>query len=97
MTGYPNGYYRPEYEVSRDQMAVFMARAKGWVAIDDDMATAPELFPDVPAGHWAGTAIEGCVDNGVVSGYPDGLYRPAAQVTRGQMAVYVARAFELIP
>jgi hypothetical protein len=95
--GYPNGYYRPEYDVSRDQMAVFVARARSWIAIDDDMATAPELFPDVPAGHWAGTAIEACVDNEVVQGYPDGRYRPNTKVTRDQMAVYVARAFDLLP
>jgi hypothetical protein len=97
VSGYPNGYYRPEYDVSRDQMAVFVARAKGWVAADDDMTTAPDLFADVPAGHWAGTAIEACVANGVVNGYPDGLYRPAAKVTRDQMAAYIARAFDLMP
>jgi hypothetical protein len=97
VTGYPNGYYRPDYDVSRAQMAVFVARAQGWVAIDDDMTTAPDLFPDVPAGHWAGTPIEACVENGVVNGYPDGLYRPHADVTRDQMAVYMARAFDLIP
>ena len=97
VSGYPNGYYRPQYDVSRDQMAVFVARAKGWVNLDDDMTAAPDVFPDVPAGHWAGTAIETCVGNGVVSGYLDGLYRPNAQVTRDQMAVYMARAFELIP
>jgi len=32
----------------------------------------------------------------VVHGYEDGLYHPADRVTRGQMAVYVARAFGLI-
>ena len=56
----------------------------------------PALFIDVPAGFWAGTAIEACVDNAVVNGYPDGLYRPYADVTRDQMAVYIARAFGLL-
>ncbi|NIR01878.1 MAG: hypothetical protein GTN78_17070, partial [Gemmatimonadales bacterium] len=45
------------------------------------------LFPDVPAGFWAGVAVEACVDNGVVQGYGDGNYQPAWIVTRGQMAV----------
>jgi len=87
--------YSPHLTVDRGQMAVFVARSRGWVALDDDMTTASELFPDVPAGYWAGTAIEACVTNGVVQGYDDGLYRPDAIVTRDQMAVYVARAFEL--
>jgi len=94
--GYAEGDYRPELELTRGQMAVYVARARGWVGIDDDMATAPELFPDVPAGFWSGTAIEACVTNGVVLGYLDGSYHPEAVVTRDQMAVYVARAFDLV-
>ncbi|MCJ7750856.1 MAG: S-layer homology domain-containing protein, partial [Armatimonadetes bacterium] len=57
--------------------------------------TAPRLFPDVPAGYWAGTAIQACQQHDVVQGYPDGYYRPTATVTRDQMAVYIARAFDL--
>jgi uncharacterized protein with LGFP repeats len=93
--GYDPTHYRPDEAVDRGQMAVYVARARGWVKIGDDMTTAPELFPDVPAGFWAGTAIQACVDNGVVHGYDDGYYRPEWQVTRDQMAVYVARAFGL--
>ncbi|MBN1460052.1 MAG: CIA30 family protein [Armatimonadetes bacterium] len=93
--GYEDGLYHPEAEVNRGQMAVFVARAKSWVGIEDDMTTALELFPDVPAGFWAGTAIEACVENDVVRGYDDGYYRPDVTVTRDQMAVYIQRAFEL--
>jgi len=59
------------------------------------MTTAPQVFPDVPAGYWSGTAIKACVDHGVVQGYLDGLYHPGDPVTRDQMAVYIARAFQL--
>ncbi len=93
--GYGDGSYRPEDTLSRDQLAVYVARSKGWIGIEDDMSTAPEIFPDVPAGFWAGTAIQACVANNVVIGYDDGCYRPEGTVTRDQMAVYVARAFDL--
>ena len=96
VAGYLDGYYHPWIKVDRGQMAVYVARARGWVGIDDDMTTAPELFPDVPAGFWSGTAIEACVTNEVVQGYQDGTYRPEYIVTRDQMAVYVARAFGLV-
>ena len=95
VAGYQDGHYHPEYRVDRGTMAVYIARARGWVGLDDDMTTAPELFPDVPAGFWSGTAIEACVTNGVVQGYLDGNYYPYNIVTRDQMAVYVARAFDL--
>jgi subtilase family serine protease len=95
VTGYDAERYAPGDPVDRGQMAVFVSRARGWVKIGDDMTTAPELFPDVPAGFWAGTAVKACVDNQVVRGYGDGLYHPEIQVTRDQMAVYIAKAFEL--
>ena len=95
VTGYAGGTYQPSWIVTRGQMAVFIARAKAWVSLDDDLTTAPELFQDVPAGYWAGKAVEACVSHGVVQGYLDGSYRPAAAVTRDQMAVYIARAWEL--
>ncbi len=93
--GYDATHYQPSLPVTRDQMAVFIARAKGWVSIDDPMNTAPELFADVPAGYWAGTAIAACVDHGVANGYDATHYQPTWIVTRDQMAVFVQRAFGL--
>jgi hypothetical protein len=87
--GYPSGYYRPEYVVSRDQMAVYIARAKGYA----DTPPAEATFPDVATDHWAFGEIELCYDNGIVQGYPDGLYRPNADIDRAQMSVYSYRAF----
>jgi hypothetical protein len=87
--GYPNGYYRPEYTVSRDQMAVYIARAKGYA----DTPPAVATFPDVATDHWAYGEIELCVDNGIVQGYADGLYRPNADIDRAQLSVYCYRAF----
>ena len=102
VSGYDDGQYHGEWPVDRAQMAVYIARAQGWVGIGDDMTTAPELFPDVPLGYWAGAAIQSCVDHKVSSGYvyPDpnnpgatiSLYEPAGIVTRDQMAVYMARS-----
>ena len=93
--GYDATHYRPDVVVDRGQMAVFVARARGWVKLGEAMNTAPELFPDVPAGFWSGTAIKACIDNAVVKGYDDNTYRPGDQVTRDQMAVYIVRAFNL--
>jgi hypothetical protein len=88
VAGYPDGTYRPGWQVTRDQMAVYMARALC-------LPTAPYegyfRLTDVPASQWAWPWIEALVRAGVVAGYPDGTYRPATAVTRGQMAVYVAR------
>jgi len=106
--GYTATTYEPTVEVTRDQMAVYIARAMvaptGEAALEDYVPVDPRNFPDVPnTGYgvdgtdpfWAYTHIEYCVEHGVVSGYEDGYYRPEWVVTRDQMAVYVARAFGL--
>jgi len=102
-------YYEPLWAVTRDQMAVYIARAmvapSGEAALEDYVPAAPRNFPDVPStGYgddgtepfWAYTHIEYCVENEVVLGYIDGSYHPEIVVTRDQMAVYIARACELL-
>jgi hypothetical protein len=49
-------------------------------------------FPDMQRGNWAFDDVVACVDAGIVSGYPDGTYKPTNPVTRDQLAVYVSRA-----
>jgi Tol biopolymer transport system component len=97
--GYPAGDYRPLLDVTRGQMAVYVARAMvapyGEDGLADYIPADPRSFPDVPSDHWAYTHVEYCVENDIVSGYGDGLYHPESVVTRDQMAVYIARAFDL--
>ena len=83
----------PRQIVSRADMAVFMARAMGWITLGDDMTTTPDLFNDVLAGFWAGTAIQACVAHGVVLGYPDGFFQPTWDVSRDQMTVFLGRTY----
>jgi uncharacterized repeat protein (TIGR01451 family) len=90
--GYPDGTYRPSNVVDRGQMAVYMARALAGGDAHVPTGPAEPTFSDVLTDHWAYKYVEYAVAEGVVVGYPDGTYRPTQQVTRGQMAVYVARA-----
>ena len=92
--GYADGFFRPTRTVQRDDMCVFIARANHWISLSDPMNNATaDLFPDVPHDYWCATAIQACMDHGVVRGYPDGSYRPWLPVTRDQMAVFIWRAF----
>ena len=97
--GYEDGTYQPASQVTRDQMAVYVARSiatpTGEAGLADYVPSDPRNFPDVPSDFWAWKHVEYCVENGVVNGYEDGLYHPDWVVTRDQMAVYVARAFDL--
>jgi DNA-binding beta-propeller fold protein YncE len=96
--GYEDGTYHPEREVTRGQMSIYVARAMvapTTSVLADYVPAEPRNFPDVTTDHWAYTYVEYCVEQGIVGGFLDGTYRPDTVVTRDQMAVYVARAFEL--
>jgi hypothetical protein len=92
LKGYADSTYHPERSVTRDQMAVYLARALagGDEAVPD--GPSQPTFSDVPASHWAFRQIEYAHSRDVVEGYPEGLYCPEQVVDRGQMAAFVARA-----
>ncbi len=99
--GYGDGTYQPSTTVTRDQMAVFIARAMCGGDSGVPAGPAAATFPDVPATgygdggtdpYWAYKYVEYAVANHVVSGFDDGLYHPDWDVTRGQMAAFLARS-----
>jgi hypothetical protein len=99
--GYPGGNYKPDDLVNRGQMAVYIARAMVTPSGDAGVPDPPAgdaTFSDVTAAgawSWCYNHVEYLAAEGIVQGYPDGTYHPATIVTRDQMAVYIARAFDL--
>lgn len=51
------------------------------------------VFRDVPTAHWANASIAWAAKQGIVNGYADGTFRPAATVTNAQFDAMLARAF----
>lgn len=46
-------------------------------------------------GHWAENTISEMVDLNVVSGYPDGTFKPDKNITRAEFTVMIVRAYKL--
>ena len=53
----------------------------------------PTAFSDVPTSHWAYEQINRCVQDGIVSGYSDGTFKPTNPVSYGAFSIMLARAF----
>lgn len=51
-----------------------------------------KIFPDVSADHWAAAQIKELSQAGVIVGYPDGTFKPDANVTRAEFASMAIRA-----
>ena len=86
-TGCAPSKYCPNDDVSRGQMASFLARAF------ELPATSTDYFTDDN-----GTTHEGNINRvaaaGITSGCTATTYCPKADVTRGQMAAFLRRALE---
>lgn len=87
-SGYASGNFGPTDAVSRAQAAAFLmkyaiahnnASAKSFTA-------ASSTFKDVNSSAWYFTAVEWAASQGIVSGYGDGDFGPADQVSRAQLA-----------
>ena len=46
-------------------------------------------------GHWAEEDMRGLVEKGVISGYPDGTFRPDKEITRAEFVSLLVKAFDL--
>ena len=90
--GIGQGLFGPEDPVTREQMAVFITRALNDVPSDGYCGTTGP-FTDVPYGWWSCKYVKRLVELGITAGIGQGLYGPIDQVTRAQMAVFLARAF----
>ena len=77
--GYPDGTYKPDTGVTRDQMAVFIQRA---LALP--LGTYQSHFPDVPSTYWAALQILALYNAGLVGGYSDSTYGPGLPVDRAR-------------
>lgn len=60
-------------------------------------AVAQTTFPDVPSSYWASGFIQALVNRGVITGFPDGSFRPEEPVTRAQFAAMIRKAFNKAP
>lgn len=93
-SGCSGGNYCPNASVTREQMAIFLLRAKYTSAYTPPAATGT-IFIDVPLGSFADAWIEQLVAEGITSGCGGGNYCPANPVTRAQMAIFLQRTFSL--
>jgi hypothetical protein len=86
--------YCPDAVVTRAQLAAFLVRAEHGPGFDPPSGTGT-MFIDVPPFHPFSVWIEQAAREGIATGCQTQRYCPDGPVTRGQMAVFLARAFNL--
>lgn len=86
----PSVKYGVDDKVTRAEVAVMVSKSLGL-----DGTKRATKFKDVTATHQASGYIDSAVNADIISGFPDGTFRPNELVDRGQMAIFLARAFKL--
>ena len=89
------GSFRPDENVTRAQMAAFMAATyKAVTGTDADVVETP--FTDVPTEHWAADSIARIYGLGITTGTAATTYTPDGAVSRAHIAVFLSRFYEAV-
>ena len=90
IVGYGNGEVRPQNNITRAEVATIFFRL-----LTDDVReenfTSTNKYTDVAAGAWYNNAVSTLSAMGIITGYPDGTFRPNAYITRAEFAAIAAR------
>ena len=90
VSGYPDGTFRPEQRVTREEFVVMLARAMQLAP-----TAAGHQFTDLPAQHWAAGQITAAVERGLVQGYPGNLFGTGKNITGAEVVVMLTNALGL--
>lgn len=92
VVGYPDGLVHPERNITRAEVATIFfrmlldeSREYFWAQEND--------FSDVAETDWFNNAVSTLANAQLINGYPDGSYRPNANITRAEFATIAIRFF----
>jgi hypothetical protein len=87
VNGYPDGTFRPQDEVSRQEAACMLTKL-----LKLDGATTPGFSDAGDIASWARSSVSNLVAAGIMAGYPGGTFRPRESITRAEAVVMINRA-----
>ena len=93
--GFPDRSFRPRNPLTREQLVSMTIDALK--SLSDTQISVPEKalgapYPDVPSNRWSAAKIQWAKENNIVSGYRDGTFRPANEVTRAELMAVLKKA-----
>ena len=90
--GYPDGEFKGSREVNRAEAAKFLLLARYGTVTD---ISNNGKFSDVKDGEWYVSFVVTAANKGIISGYPDGLFRPANTVNTAEFLKMLTLTFNL--
>lgn len=91
ISGYTDGTYRPDSTISRAEACAIIVRALN-PSEENLKSISGNHFPDLSGYVWAAKYINYAAAKDIISGYPNGDFRPANPVSYEEMASMIIRA-----
>ncbi len=89
LSGYEDGSVRPDNRITREEvLSLFYGLL---VNSDKGQTTGSASFKDLSASNWSTPAIQYFLQKGLVNGYEDGTFRPAAAMTRAELVAILVQ------
>jgi hypothetical protein len=82
--------YNPNKNITRAEFVALVVRAMGM-----KQSGGNSLFADVEEADWFHNAVQTAYEYGLISGHPDGTFRPNEQITREQAIRVMTHAMSL--
>jgi hypothetical protein len=96
ITGDVDGLFYPDSNLTRAQFCTIVVKAMRAPAATVNGTPSQDVkrsgFPDLKGYGWAEGYISYAVDKGVVTGYPDGSFKPGSNVTMNELITMTLRA-----
>jgi hypothetical protein len=90
ISGYPDGTFRPDNNITRAEFATILVKA---FKLEPQSG---KVFADTTS-HWAKDTIATAAAYGIVNGYDGNTFGPNDLITREQMAAMIVNALKLTP
>ncbi|OLT60395.1 DUF3747 domain-containing protein [Moorena bouillonii] len=97
IAGFQDNTFRPQGFLTREQLVSMVIEGLGKLPganITVPTQASGRPYQDVEAGRWSAAKIQWARDNNIVSGYPDGTFRPNKSVTRAELMAVQKKAAE---
>lgn len=88
--GYPDGTVHPNGQITRSEVATIFFRLLR-DEVRDGAFTTSNTYSDVAYGKWYNNPISTMSALGIITGYPDGTFKPNKPITRAEFAAIAAR------
>ena len=92
VNGFDTAHFGPNEALTREQLAVMVTRIAG---LQPSGGTALSFADSSAISGWAMDGVRAAFENGLISGYPDGTFRPDAEITRAEACHLIVNLINL--